>query len=385
MDRTTLENDLIDLLDGRLPPERAKRVREALSSDPALHRLVERMAADRRGLGRLRQADEHRERARTEGVRDAVRAAVEAAERDGLLGHRAQARGKRNSGRHLVAAAALVGVLTLVVGVSLLLGFKGDRLAESVIGGRPGVRGVVKQPEARYTDAEPASAGGEVGPVGPSGEAGKPSQAMALAEDQGRRVSRELAEDRRRLDSWLADATSRVGGDPLLAWRALPSAEETEAALARSRTGELSIEDAAILAFTHRLRVVVPAAQGDPTAEKAREAFSGKPVFAENASASSSSVVIGATQARAIPAAGRSWSMDVRASLDPERAAVRGALAEIVAKVVGSGLEKPRFEVAEVDPAAALPAVTIDDVLWWTHPASEWSREVSLRVDVVVK
>lgn len=390
MDRTTLENDLIDLLDGKLPPERADRVRRALSADPGLRRQVEKMAEDRRGLGRLRQADERRERSDPGGVRDAVRSAVEMAEREGLVGRPspmgARARGNRGGGRHIVAAVALVAMLGVVVGVSVLLGFKGKELADSVAGGGPRAHMKSEAKDFSFEASGAPRASGQAGSQGlPSAAGGENSTSMALAEDQGRRVSESLAEDRERLESWSAEAMARVGGDPSSAWRAFPSAEQTETSLARARSGEMSLEDAAVLAFTHRLRVVIPDVASGASTEKIRDSLFGRPALHESASAATAPGFTGLGRDESSPAAGRSWSLDVRASLDPERAAVRGALAEIIERLAASSATRPRFEVVDEDPAAALPAVSIDDVLWWTRPASDWTRGVSLRVDVVAK
>ncbi len=55
-DQTITVQDILDIVEGQVAPERVEIVRMALRNDPSLARHIERMVADRRGVHALVQA-----------------------------------------------------------------------------------------------------------------------------------------------------------------------------------------------------------------------------------------------------------------------------------------------------------------------------------------
>lgn len=409
MDRERIEHDLIDLLDGRLAPDRVGPLRAALAADPSLRALAEAMAADRRDIAALARRDENRVRRDSAGSLAAVREAIEHAERQELLGATGSSRRRPRRVIWTPMAAGVAAVITvgLLAGTVTMLATRpsGDEAA------RRAFKGEKVAPETQFEDAVPA--GAALADVGASGSltstaaeapAGAIDAALAKLAGVTDAPGEHRSADEVLTELWANQAAAQLRGDLAHGLLAVPSrAQLDEARVRAQRTGAVSVDDAAVLAFGHRLRLVVRAPEGSSDAVTvARSAVSGdaSPTAgfatglggfynrqggpttpAHRASRSS------APATELSPASGdsSSWTVRVTAPLDADRASLAQALRDLQTNLAAAGMPGARFELVDDQSSAAIPATGLDDVLWWTRPPSAWGRAVSVPIDVRVE
>jgi hypothetical protein len=403
MDRERLEHDLIDLLDGRLAPDRVGPLRAALAADPSLRALAEAMAADRRDIAALARRDESHARRDTAGSLAAVREAIEHAERQELLGstRRASRRPRRVMWTPMAAGVAAVITVGLLAGTVTMLAtrpsgdadarraFKAEKIAPDADG----------EKHAAGTALAGAAAPSSLTSTAAEAPVGAIDEALAKLAGASDAPGERRSPDQALTELWSSEAAAQLRGDLAKGLLAVPSRAQLDEARARAqRTGEVSIDDAAVLAFAHRLRLVVRAPEGSSDAVTvARSAVSGhadhlpaarfsmgsEGFFNRTGPAASDVPASQATAAAASPDA--SWTVRVTAPLDAERTSLAQALRDLQTNLAAAGMPGARFELADDQPSAAIPATGLDDVLWWTRPPSAWGRAVTVPVDVRVE
>lgn len=374
METHGLEHDLLDLIEGRLAPERVEAVRRALSRDPALLRAVERMVADRRGLIELGKATAQASMGRA-GAEAMVREAIDRAEQEMLFAH-TEARGAR---RRLTAIAAAVGI---VVAVSLLASGltwyvvrqnQATQLAIASKGEGKGARMTDVDGDETQTGAGTVLAEGlpETGPAtGGTPVASLPSWVQPtsdpMAKEAVRSWTRSVEETLAALPSSGAGAN---GGSPA-------GAAAGNRALERVRAGgdkRLTLEEAAGLALTHRLRLVIPAAGTDWNRRRAEVAA---------AAAKGTTAGVAADVADSALERGE-LRVEVTAAMDPENAGLRDALGDLRKRLGGASPDAWfELESTDPDPSAAEPSLRLADILWWSNAPSAWTPGVSVRIRV---
>lgn len=372
MNTQPLEHDLLDLVEGRLAPDRVEAVRAALSKDPAMLRMVEHMVADRRGIVDLSKATAQASRADRSAAEAIVREAIERAEREALFASGASGRRRRFS--PIAAAAAMVAVVGLAaasVTWYLLERNKADQLADA--------KKIERSGEARMTpmdesDAAPAF----VGPALPEREG---------VSSESHRESREVAS----LPSWFKSNPDPHAKETVRSWaesvektlsepdaKAESASEIAARALARIQSGgssRLGIDEAAALSLSRRLRLVVPAAGLDWSRRRAEivsAAIRAAPRGDASADAAENSLERG------------ELNVEVNAPIDTELAALRDALGDMRKRFGEPGAEGGWFELDGTgdDEAPALPSLRLNDILWWSNGPSAWRPGVSVRVRV---
>jgi hypothetical protein len=365
MNRSDLENDLQDLIEGRLPADRADAVRAALESDASLVRLVRGLMADRSGLIGLGRATEQAARADRAAGEEMVREAVARAEREALVG--GSTRGGRRRWRPIAAAAAVVvGVGLLAGGLTYLTLAREHRLLQSEIKRQERASG------GRFEVVEP--------------EPRKPGEGTVLAADPAEPPPTEEVKVAS-LPSWI-----NLDSDPLAeeavrvwtreAWRTFardaPKVDHDAVALAaleRIRAGgsrRLTLEEAAALARTRSLRLVVPKG-GVDWLRRRSEAYAAAPPPPPGAEV--------ATSADG-PAASDEVRVTVRSTLDPDLAGLRDGLADLRQRLGGGDDGWFEIEEGDVASAGALPSSALGDILWWSNEPSAWTPGTSVVVRV---
>lgn len=366
----SIEQDLLDLVEGRLPPERVESMRAALRADPALARKAQAMIADRARVQRMTIQDQQTAPA---GLVDD---AVTRAERDDLLHTVVRRRDDAAaSSRRIAAMIALAlllgGVLTgSVVFLSSRGAPAGNHLARSDSTPRsqppPGTFIV---PEANQTArpiapplpdllAAPSTPAvwreSELSPSGRRAEAQTPpigTSGIPSAHDVVAQWNREVAEK-------IAGEGSASAGS-----RAFDAI-----------VGGMRLSEAARLAMEGRLRITT--SPRDPlTAARGLQA----------------GVSLGGGTGQIVELASPdSFTIELTTRFDPELVALQDALAALADRLAGDGFGsrgRVRFSAAPEGDSEVAPAIAsfrADDVLWWTRPASTWERAISVRAPVNV-
>lgn len=402
MDRQRLEHDLIDLLDGRLAPDRVGPLRAALAADPSLRALAEAMAADRRDIAALARRDESHARRDTAGSLAAVREAIEHAERQELLGspRKASRRPRRVMWTPMAAGVAAVIVVGMLAGTVTMLATRpsGDAKARQAFKAEKVAPDADGEKHAAGTVLAGAAAPSSLTSTAAEAPVGAIDEALAKLAGASDAPGERRSADEALTELWSNEAAAQLRGDLAKGLLAVPSrAQLDEARLRAQRTGEVSIDDAAVLAFAHRLRLVVRAPEGSSDAVTvARSAVSGhadqlpaarfsmgSEGFFNRMGPATSAAPASPAAAAATPDA--SWTVRVTAPLDAERTSLAQALRDLQTNLAAAGMPGARFELADDQPSAAIPATGLDDVLWWTRPPSAWGRAVTVPVDVRVE
>lgn len=366
MSRQPLENDLLDLIEGRLAPDRVEAVRAALAGDAALLRSVERMVAHRRGMIELGKATEQAARADRSAGLEVVREAIGRAEREALVCSEGVA-GRRRIGPWAAAIGMVAAAGILAAGLTWYLMEQGEaeRLADK--------RKVERSGQARMSAADvPAS-------PKTAAEASPPPEALPTIAS---------------LPSWIHTNPDPLAKEAVRAWtkeveaNLAQSGDESgstraagERALGRIKSGglaRLSVEEAAGLAMTRRLRFVVEPSGVDWSRRRAEvmsAAIRGGPQGSVSADAAEVSLSRG------------DLKIEITAPLDSELAGLRDALGDLQKRFGGPDGESGWFELdsSTEDAAAApsaLPSLRLNDILWWSNGPSAWRPGVSVRVRV---
>lgn len=357
-----LEEDLLDLIEGRLAPDRVEVVRAALSADAQLVARVERMVADRRAIVELQRVTvAASDRARS---LEAVRAAIAASEAAALFTPQFARRPRRISalaaGLGMVAAA---GVLAAGVTWYLLAESRATQLADQKkVDASAGSR-MTESPEA---SSPPVPGQGVLAP----GESLADSAAVATMPSWINMQRDEHA--RSAVQAWTQEAERELR-------RAEPSesaaviAERTLARLDSGGSARLSLEEAAALAMSRPIRLVVQASGLDWSRKRA-EIFG-----SASRSAAGDAVSVAADQA--LPPDG--LAIELNAPLDPERTGLRDALDELARRYAGPTGEDAWFELDRASEGSiVLPSLKLNDVLWWSNAPATWRAGLSLRVRI---
>ncbi|MBL8747491.1 MAG: hypothetical protein JNK58_14190 [Phycisphaerae bacterium] len=374
MSRHPLENDLLDLIEGRLaPPDRVESVRAALSGDRALLRRVEQMVADRRGLIELEKATLQAARADRGAAIELVREAIERSERDALIGLEGRPRKRR-----LPAIAAAIGV---VAAAGLLAGGTTWIVLEQNAANRAAEQHKIERSSQAHMSnlADPVrSTSAPAGEAGVSGDtagasAGEPLEPPIAAMPTWINTNPD-PHAKEAVRSWAAQVEKTLA-EPVDSNASL--VEAGERALRRVESGgsgRLSIDEAAGLVLTRQLKFVVSASGldwGRRRAEVLASAMRSRAGAEASADASDESFRRGELE------------IEVTAALDPEHAALRDALSDLQRRFGGPTGESGWFELdPAADGPAALPSLGLNDILWWSSGPSAWRPGVSVRVRV---
>ncbi|MDX2115694.1 MAG: hypothetical protein SFZ24_08760 [Planctomycetota bacterium] len=379
MDARRFEDDLADLIEGRLDPDRAPRVREALGADAALAARVAAMVEDRRALAASGSAEPL--------DRGLVRAALAQAEHEALHGEtpREQRARRRGRGRSLAVAGSLAAVLVAAAGGAIgLLALGREARNEAPDRPRPVVQMDTIPEEELAAAVQPtrpaelelasgfsrqaASAAGIAGETVEQLAAGAadlmgPPEPEVIAEAEAVPAWMSLGSEegsRDLIDAWSSEATELNDSASAEAAERLRLAGE--AALERVRGGgpaELTLDEAAALALTHRLVIVGGRSAG----------------------------AVASAGARSGAISGPGESVLVVAGVDAARAELRDELERVLrgfSGASGTGPARLRLAGTEADASGVLPATALDDVLWWSggRPVDGPGR-VSIRVEIL--
>lgn len=356
------ENDLADLIEGRLSAERSAAIREMLRGDPALVRALEGMLRDRKLL-------------KGEGKRSVrlpagfVEEVIARAEREALLGAPAgEARGRSTARgrRHRV-----LGVLALAGGASALL--VGILLAvvqrNSIERSRARSAEVAAALELDRPDSTPLAPGspgspgspGALGAPAPSG-AGGASMLMDPGEIKYARTDTIRPDGSTIYDADPFVPPSEVTDPSVRAWtRDVEQKLEAEARATVAVDVGWVTDEMVMLAVEGRLKLVVPDDVG--LSNVRAEGADPQPGFAGDAPAVSSEVGEPASK-----------HVVLRYRTDDGLSGVRRAIAEYVC---GLGVTTPaRLSAARAEETLGGPgpATDAEQVLWWLAPASTWAR-----------
>lgn len=359
MTPSELEHDLIDFIEGDLPPERLPSVKHALASNPALARTVQGILDDRRRLSELARATELAARADRQGALDMIRQALARAERDALLEPRTQpaVRAHDRPPRrrwHLLAAAAvllLASIASVLITRAALNAQRARELAAARKVERAGQAVILtpESPSSTPAPSEPATIG--------------------------------------TLPSWISDVNDPIADAAMQSWQtelAQPRHDDppidelalAHAARARLDNGgapSLAIDEAAAVALIARLRLVIRADSKDLAARRPdnhpTRAFAARFLPPPDE-----------TKTQAAPDS-EGPVLELTVPIDPDRAALRDALESLRATLAGPD---PTDAWYEIDPTPSnpslLPALDLRSILWWANRPADWTRAVSIRI-----
>ena len=364
------ERDLLDIIEGQLPPERAEVVRRALESEPRLARKLAALSQDRKAVAASFA------RAAESAPAGLARGAVTLAEREGLLGNSTTGLRRVESTRNLpqmrFAAAVLVStVAALIGGTWLVVSFMGARedARLAVVPEEGGVMGL--PPE----DASPAANRSVELPqyLRTQEEHLKSLAAAPSAEALDQVERREMNESAVIEGGGVAEGAAQSERDaPATGW----------AALLRTDANGVEPLDAARLAMEGKLELVVPGV-GPRTQAAAKK---------------SQSDVAPSQRARK---ASR-YVVELTVPADPSLMSVADALLELRGKleaglVPGSAwfrqVDTPTDEAAasatgikaddsESNVGPPTPSTDSQHVFWWTRPPGAWVPYITIRVPV---
>jgi len=410
-DQTITVQDILDIVEGQVAPERVEIVRMALRNDPSLARHIERMVADRRGVHALVQAAQ---RSATPDL-GLVAEAVMRAEREQLMeevlpGRSRQAGGGGGGGEGGEGGRRRGGRLAAMIALALLLG--------GAIGGAAWMLNAGPRSERGPLALEHADRGAhnrkggtfvamsdEATPDKPPGlptEFGAgidfPAMRSALSPPPGVPARARPAGDPSYAPGRFATLPLGPTGVDITGWseelrrslvteaRTVPRSASAPAAagvgaVESPRAGEqqrrMSPIEAARLAVEGRLRIVVGARDAVAYTNQAR-------VYA--AVGASSQVVAPPSRSEAGPI---KFVVELRVRMDSELAGVQDAIAALTQRLGGEGFG-PRADVRLTEAAGeqgvgpAGPSLLVDDVLWWTRPVTNWEWTIAVRAVVEI-
>lgn len=363
MDHSPHETDLLDLIEGSLSPDRAERVRASLASDQVLLRRVNRMITDRRVLIDLGDASERAARADRAGASELVGAAVAQAEREALLGPKSRARKTRSAAAAGVALFLSVGLVA--AGVALFIRAENtDVGSKRETGRRYFSEGKQERgPKRGFTEPEkrPGAPGDTENGVSPDVPLGLPLWVKPVQDD----LSTKVTED------WIREVRGKLARETAGASTMSSLARAAIERVSRGGSRELSVEEAAAVAPTHRLKLIAPS--GDALRARAR--------LAELPGLSAREAAPGAVPGE------RVFMARINAALEPGHAALQDELELLRSRIAVPFGPQPRYEL-DGDGASGgepLPSGGVDDVLWWSKSPGDWKRGLSLliRIEVV--
>lgn len=363
MSVSPLEHDLLDLIEGRLAPDRAESVRAALTRDPALLRRIERLVADRKGIIELGRVGVRATASDRDSALEQVREAIQRAEREALFVPPARAHRRRVS----PIAAAVVVMLTvgLIAGGMTWFGVRRTewyRMAEVEKAKRTSTGMITVAPP---TDPADAAAGTLIGPPQSVPIATLPSWINTGVDTMSAEAVR----------SWTGDLERRLTSETAAESDPAPAGE---AALGRIRSGgdaRLTLDEAVGLALSHPLRLVV---RGGP-AEGSFDALADRSTPVTGAAAGSESTPLRADAERG------DRLVEVRAALDDHRLALRDALGNLQRRFAPMHTDHAWFELdpsSESAGGVVMPSLRLNDILWWSNAPTAWQPGVSIRVRI---
>lgn len=374
MDPSTLESDLLDLIEGRLAPERQESVRAALSKDPVLLREVRAMVEQRQRLVELGRASIRASSADRAAALSMVEEAISAAEREALV---ASAGSRLATGRPRVrpfvaALSGVAAVLLVAVTITVFFAQRSDRERRAY------ENKIRRTADARMT---PAMIEGEADASNAAASA-QPSPPVPFALDEGSTPPPVGA-----LPSWVhhdADPASRAAVKEWTASveQALELGPRTdqkaiaESAIKRLETGgsaRLSLDEASALAGTYPIRLVVQRSAFDASRQRAE-------LLRLAGGLSQASLAD-----QPAPDKVDAFVASVDARKDSEGAGVRDALESLRARLSHGADDHAWFELVSTDAQAdAIPSRRIEDILWWINRPAAWSPGITIRVPVEV-
>jgi len=391
--RETDHHDLLAWIEGEpLPPRRIRRLRKRLDADPALRDWAERIAHDRRLVQTWARAEEP-------APAGLVDEAIEQIERDALVGPpRRPAEPGRAAGQRRIRVtpmrlAAAAGLALLVSSATLipLLSQQPGRGGGSTTGQTPLAQAPTRQqtsPQALADRRDTASADAAVGrasrpseqPVErasrpseqPVGRASRPSSSLDSAETASPLESRRLATSRNDQKQG-ARANRELAVQPV---RPIHPGDR-----------ELGMPMERVLSLLREGRLAVIVRSPDPASdtEAFRAAVEKRDPLPAGRMSRPSSLTIVQSQLepahRATLAEQFDWmapdSTHVRVvRLAPNAEAVNALLTRVTANTQGEARPIEARLIAldrPIQPAAISP----EQVLWWSRPASEWTMPAS--------
>lgn len=370
----TFEQDLLDLIEGRLPADRVESMRAALRADPALARKVQAMVADRAAI---RQASLSAERDAPRGL---VADAVTRAERETLLNPNAlSAKSRRMPARRIAAMLAVTLILGAALTGSVMFlssdrGSPENRLAASTPSPTKSARGgTFEVPNFDAPARSPSAPLPDLGAIRSNG-ASAPSSPPAFSDTaddlpQTPSASRSVPSAQEQVARWNREVAQKIAGESGAEGR---TASAPASAAPNATVGGMRLAEAARLAVEGRLRITTTRRQDNAAFARAQ---------------SGAAPGAGPTSEQRTP---DSFTVELTTRYDPELSALQDALAALAERLAGDSFGprgQVRFTAAPVgasDAAPAIPSFRADDVLWWTRPVSTWERAISVQAPVRV-